>query len=359
MKAGIVGCGFISDIYLQNLTTHFKTPEVVACADLDAGRARQQADKYAIQALSMDELLRNPDIELIINLTTPAAHKEIILAALSHGKHVYSEKPLATSMKDAQEILALARKLNLQVGCSPDTLLGAGLQTALQAVDDGRVGKLLSATAFWSSRGHERWHPNAAFYYQYGGGPLLDMGPYYVSMLVAALGQVEEVSAMGSRAFKQRTLETGPHAGTSFDVEIDTHFSASLRMASGVIVTLILSFDIWANHLPRLEIYGTGGTLSVPDPNTFGGDVQLYTPETGEFQSLPPVSQNAGNMRGIGAMQMSRAIASGRPFLTQANLSSHVLEILLGIERSAIIGQPVKMKTAYQKQAFEAFTALE
>jgi len=356
VKAGLVGCGFISDIYLQNLTRRFGGPEVVACADLDAARARAQAARYGIRAAQSPEaLFQDPGIELIINLTTPLAHRDVILSALRHGKHVYTEKPLATCMEDADAILGEATKRGLLVGCSPDTLLGGGLQTVLKAVDDGRIGKPLAATAFWSSRGHERWHPNPAFYYQPGAGPLLDMGPYYITALVAALGPATRVEAMSGRAFRERVIATGPKAGTAFPVAVDTHFSAGIRMACGAVVTAMFSFDVWAARLPRMELYGTEGTLSVPDPNTFGGDAQLYTPGAGDYETLAPVSDAVENMRGIGASQMSRAIRTGEPLITDIGLTYHVLEILCSMEQSARTGLPVTLKSTYEKPPFRVY----
>ena len=347
VRAGIVGCGVISEIYLKNLRERFHAIDVACCADMDPQRASARAAQFNILAVTPEALLQDPEIELVINLTNPAAHAKVILDALRAGKHVFTEKPLALSTAEADEIHPESARRGLLVGCAPDTLLGAGLQTALCAVKSGWIGRLLGASAAWSSRGHERWHTAPAFYYQRGGGPHLDMGPYYISALIMLMGPVKSVRALSRRAFDTRVFGAGPHAGERFPVDVDTHYAALLEMACGATVNLLLSFDIWATRLPRMELYGTGGTLSVPDPNTFDGPVQLYTPASGQFETLPLVNPFRENARGLGVSEMARCIAGEREgFTANIDLARHALEVMLLIDESARTGGAVDCRTS-------------
>ena len=346
IHAGIIGCGVISEIYLKNLRDRFHSIQVDCCADTDPARAGLRAGQFGIQAVSPDALLKDPELEMVINLTNPAAHTGVIMDALRAGKHVFTEKPLALTNADADMILRESTARGLLVGCAPDTLLGAGLQTSLFALRSGWIGRPLSATAFWSSRGHERWHTSPLFYYQHGGGPHLDMGPYYISALILLLGPVRAVHAVSRRAFSERVYGAGGHAGESFPVDVDTHYSALLEMAGGAAVDLMLSFDVWATRLPHMEIYGTGGTLSVPDPNTFDGPVELYTPASDRFETLPLVNPFRENARGIGASEMARCIAEGRSDHTAGiRMARHALEVMLAIDESARTGRTVVCTT--------------
>ncbi|MDR2750357.1 MAG: Gfo/Idh/MocA family oxidoreductase, partial [Clostridiales bacterium] len=271
-NVGIVGCGVISGIYLDNITSRFKGVKALSCADMDSSKSAASASKYGLKQESVSELLANPDIDVVLNLTTPLSHKEISISALRAGKHVFSEKPLGATFAEASEIIDEADRLGLRVGCAPDTILGAGLQTAFEAVRSGSVGDPVAASAFFFCPGHELWHENPAFYYLPGGGPVLDMGPYYFTALVSALGPAKRVCAM-SRRSGERTVHRGQLKGQSIPVEVDTHSSAIIEFESGVIATCMLSFDIWAAKLPRIEIYCSAGTILLPDPNTFGGPV--------------------------------------------------------------------------------------
>lgn len=345
LRIGVIGCGVISGIYLKNLTARLQGAKVVACADLDKERSRQRAEEYGLAQMTVSELLASPEIDIVFNLTIPASHAPISMAALEHGKHVYSEKPLATNLGDARRLLELAAEKGLYVGCAPDTFLGAGLQTTMKAISDGWIGKPLSAVAFFSCRGHELWHVNPDFYYQPGGGPHLDMGPYYLTALTAALGGVERVSAMGSRAFPTRTIQAGPRTGEEIPVDVDTHISAVLEFRCGVVANLMLSFDVWATNLPKLEIYGTSGSLALPDPDYFDGPVLLRSAGSQEFQELPLLYPHRENLRGLGLARMCRAIEEGTAHPASGELALHVLEVALALERSAATGESVRCTT--------------
>lgn len=276
IKVGIIGCGKISGIYMENCAK-FEVLDLVACADLDVNRAREQAKQYHIpRASSVDELLQDPDIQIVINLTIPAAHAEVCLKALEAGKHVYVEKPLAVTREEGKAVLEAARQRGLMVGSAPETFFGAGIQTALKLIQDGAIGRPVSAAAFMMSRGHEFWHPDPEFYYAKGGGPMFDMGPYYLTALIQLLGPIKRIAGMTGKALERRTITSEKKYGQSIDVEIPTHVTGTLEFAQGAIVTLTTSFDIFGGStLPPIEIHGTEGTLLVPDPNSFGGPVKL------------------------------------------------------------------------------------
>ena len=297
-KIGIIGCGNISGIYLKAPQV-FPILELIACADLEMSRAQAKADEFNLQALSVDELLAHPEIEIIINLTIPAAHAEVAEAAVARGKSVYSEKPLALRTDDGRNLLAHAAQAGVRVGGAPDTFLGAGLQTCRKLIDDGWIGEPVAATAFMMSHGHEHWHPSPEFYYQYGGGPMFDMGPYYLTALVALLGPVARVTGATRTTFPTRTITSQPKYGQTIQVEVPTHVVGVLDFAAGPIATIITTFDVWSAELPRLEIYGTRGTLSVPDPNTFGGPVRVRLAGSNEWQEVPMPFHYATNSRGI------------------------------------------------------------
>ena len=348
MRAGIIGCGVISDIYLKNLTGKYTNPVFTACADIRPEAAQKRAMEYGIRAMSVEEMLSDPQIDLILNLTTPLNHTQISLQALEHNKHVFSEKPLAVTLEDGKQILDLAREKGLQVGCSPDTFLGAGLQTAFKALRNGWIGEPVAAAAFWSSRGHERWHGNPGFYYTAGGGPHYDMGPYYITALINALGRVRRVNAISRRTFPQRLVTAeGPMHGARIPVEVETHLSASLEFDSGVIATVLMSFDLWSTNLPRLEFYGTAGTLCAPDPNFFDGPVKIRTQYDDAFREIPLVNPFTGNARGLGLAQMCRAIENGGSILSCGEQALHVLEVIEAIDKAGRTGKCVFCETPY------------
>jgi len=334
VKIGIIGCGSISGAYLKRLTGEFSFLEVAACADLDADRARSRAEEYGIPAAAPDDLLADPNMELVINLTPPAAHAPLCRRILEAGRHAYVEKPLATTLEDGRELVELASGRGLRLGCAPDTFLGGGCQTCRRLIDQGAVGKVVGAAAFMLCPGHESWHPSPEFYYQIGGGPLFDMGPYYLTALVNLLGPVKAVAAMTSRAFETRTIGSEPKRGAVMRVEVPTHYAGTMQFETGVLATVVMSFDSWGGELPFIEVYGTEGTLSVPNPNIFGGPVRLRRGRA-EWEEIPLDSPFTENWRGLGVAELVDALASGRPHRASGELACHVLEIMTSFGLSA------------------------
>lgn len=326
LTAGILGCGNISEVYLKNCQA-LPHLALLACADIHPERAAAKAAQFDIQPLSIPELLADPAIEIIINLTPPAAHATINLAALEAGKHVYTEKPLAVSRQDGQRTLELARGRGLRVGSAPDTFLGVGLQTCRKLLDEGAIGVPVAATAFMSGHGPEAWHPNPRFFYKQGAGPLFDVGPYYLTALVSLLGPVARVAGSARASFPERRITSEAHYGEVIQVEVPTHVAGVLDFANGVIGTLITSFDIWAANLPYIEIYGSEGTLSVPDPNTFGGPVRLWQHDGG-WRDIPLIRGYSENSRGLGAADMAQAIGGEHPHRANGDLAYHVLDVM-------------------------------
>lgn len=348
---GIVGTGVISGTYLDHLG-RLPGVEVVAVADLDLARAQAIADQHAgIRALSPADLMAAPDVDLVLNLTIPAAHAPVHQAALQAGKHVYGEKPLAVDRAEAEPLLKLAAANNLRIGCAPDTVLGTGTQTARAALDRGDIGVPTAASASFVTPGHELWHPAPEFYYQPGGGPVLDMGPYYVTSLVTLLGPVRRVTGRAGRAKQQRTVASGPKAGQVFEVEVPTHVSGILEHASGALTTVLMSFDVWAARLPKIEIYGTEGSLSVPDPNTFDGTVEIATATERNWTPLPVLGGYAGAGRGVGVADMARAIRTGGPHRADGALAYHVLDVLESLLEAADQDQPVDVASTVERPA--------
>jgi predicted dehydrogenase len=330
-KIGVIGCGNISSIYLTN-SNRLENIETVAVADLDADKASAQADKFSIPRVAdVDELLAMDDIEIVLNLTPPPAHASLALRAIEAGKHVYIEKPLAITRREGKSILDAAEAKGLRVGCAPDTFLGAGLQTCRKIIDEGLIGKPVAATAFMACHGHESWHPSPEFYYKPGGGPMLDMGPYYLTALVHLIGPVKSVTGSTAITFPQRTITSEPLKGQVMDVEVPTHVAGLLEFAQGAVGTIVTSFDVWAANLPRIEIYGTEGTLSVPDPNRFGGPIRLRRASEAEWIDRDLVFPYAENARGLGVADMASAIRSGREHRASGKLAYHVLDIMESI----------------------------
>jgi predicted dehydrogenase len=348
LKIGIVGVGKISEQYFAAFAG-LPGLELVAVADLDEQRAAQVAGEQGVEFLSVDALLADPRIGAVLNLTIPAAHAEIATRALAAGKHVYGEKPLALHPAEAVGLLETAAATGLRVGSAPDTVLGTGIQTARDAIDSGLIGTPVGATAFWAAPGHEAWHPSPAFYYQPGGGPLFDMGPYYLTALVTLLGPVVRVSGVVSRSQRERSIATGPLAGQGIPVAIDTHVTAVLEHASGAASTVTVSFDVWASRIPNIEVYGTDGTLSVPDPNNFSGAVSVYTSADREWREVPPSAGYVGAGRGFGLADMARAIETGRPHRASGELAFHVLEIMDAVIRSGHEHRLVTLESTVQR----------
>ena len=332
-KIGIIGCGNIFDAYIKGCAM-FRTVQVVACADINMEAAQAKATEHKLQAMTVEELLADSSIGAVINLTVPKVHAEVSMKILRAGKHVYSEKPLALTVEEGRKVLDYAREKNLRVGCAPDTFLGAGLQTCRKLIDDGWIGKPLSGTAFMMARGPESWHPNPAFFYQQGVGPMLDMGPYYITALVHLLGPVKAVSAMTGKAYEQRLATCKEHFGEMLPVEVPTHNSGSILFDSGAIISLVVSFDVHRHKHSLIEIYGTNGSLAVPDPNRFGETVSLFTASEGNWREMPFAFGYKENSRGIGLADMVQGIQSGRPHRCDGSLALHALEVMLAFEKS-------------------------
>jgi predicted dehydrogenase len=337
MTLGIIGVGKISEQYFAAFE-NLPGVRLVAVADLDLDRARTVAEAQGVDALSVDDLIADPRIQAVLNLTIPAAHAEVDLRVLEAGKHVYGEKPLALSPAEAEPILRLAEEKGLRVGSAPDTVLGTGIQTARQVLDAGTIGKPVAAHAFWGAPGHELWHPAPAFYYQPGGGPLFDMGPYYLTALVTLLGPITRVQGAALRSDRVRSAASDPEA-REIPVTVDTHVSAVLTHASGAVSTVTVSFDIWATRIPNIEVYGTAGTLSVPDPNHFSGQVQVATSEEREWKDVEPSAGFVDAGRGCGLAEMADAIRRGVPHRASGELAFHVLEVMDAILDPAATGE--------------------
>jgi predicted dehydrogenase len=327
-KIGIIGCGNISGIYLKN-SQLFEILDTVACADLYIDRAKTKAGEFNVpKACTVEELLADPEIQIVVNLTIPKAHADIAVAALDAGKCVHNEKPLAVNREDGKKILKLAEAKGLRVGCAPDTFLGGGLQTCRKLIDDGWIGEPVAATAFMTTHGPEGWHPDPDFYYQPGGGPMFDMGPYYLTALITLMGPVRRVTGSARVTFPQRTISSQPKYGTVIQVNTPTHIAGVMDFASGAMGAIVTSFDVWAAELPRIEVYGTAGTLSVPDPNGFGGPVRVRRAGASEWSEVPLTHGYAENSRGISVADMAYALHSGRPHRANGELAYHVLDIM-------------------------------
>ena len=349
VKIGVVGCGTISETYLRQCK-NFGFLEVTACADLDGDRARSRAAEFGIpKACDVAEILADPEIEIILNLTVPKAHAAVGLAALESGKHLYTEKPLAITREEARLMLERAETKGLRIGCAPDTFLGGGLQTCRKLIDDGWIGQPLAATAFKMGLkrglGPERWHPDPEFYYQVGGGPMFDMGPYYLTALLALLGPVSQVTGSTTISYPERLITSQPKYGTRIKVETATHIVGIIHFVSHVIGTIITSFDIQASELPNLEIYGTAGTLSLPDPNGFGGPVRIKRDGAAGWSEVPLAYGYTENNRGIGLADMAAALRSGRPHRADGRLAYHVLDVMHAFEEASREGKRVTLSS--------------
>ncbi|MET9908600.1 Gfo/Idh/MocA family oxidoreductase [Streptomyces sp. NPDC006476] len=347
-RIGIVGLGVISQAYLGTLTEH-PDVQIAAVADLDAARAAEVAQQLpGTEALSVEDLLAASDLHTVLNLTTPAAHAEIALEAIGRGKHVYTEKPLASAFDDGRAVLDAAAAAGVGVACAPDTVLGTGTQTARAAVDAGLIGRPFAASAVMVTPGHERWHPNPDFYYGPGGGPLLDMGPYYISALVHLLGPVRTVTGASSRLRGERVIGSGPRQGERIPVEVDSHVSGVLEHTSGALSTLTTSFDGVTTTAAPIEVHGERGTLAVPDPNQFDGEVQLFELGGTDWRTLAPSAGYADAARGIGLLDFLRA-DDRRPPRAGGDVALHVLETMTALLRSAAEGRRITLTTSVER----------
>ena len=361
IRVGVIGIGDISDVYLNNLKK-YDAVEVTACASRGLEKAQRKAAQHGIPKAyaSGDELIADPEIDLVLNLTTPQAHFTYNLAALQAGKHVYTEKPLAMTYDEGRQLIALAREKGLLIGCAPDTFLGGRLQNIRELIDSGRLGRITGGGAYFVGHGHEFHHPSPAFFYQPGAGPLYDMGPYYMTALLSLLGPVKRVCAMACKAGETRVVPSGPCEGQVLPVDVETHICATLEFACGAVVTLTCSFDVWDSELPRLELYGTEGTVLIDEkdpisgPNLFGGDTLLRTREQYRWKEPERLPEHVNtpweavpnchpfnsisheeNPRGIGLVDLVYALQDGRTPRASGDMALHSLEVMECIMRSA------------------------
>lgn len=345
MKVGVIGCGNISPVYLR-VAQRFPEIEVFAVADAIPELAQKRAQQFGIpHVLSVDELLNHPEIEVVLNLTPPQAHAPVNKAALLAGKHVYCEKPFGVNRDEAREVLQIAQQKGLYIGCAPDTVLGAGIQTCLKLLHDGAIGEPVGAGAFMLCPGHEHWHPNPEFFYKEGGGPMLDMGPYYLTALVTLLGAVRRVAGMSRITRPTRVITSEAKYGKVIQVETPTHITGAMEFHNGAIATVIMSFDVHAHRLPCIEVYGTEGTLGVPDPNGFGGPVLLRKAGEQEWREMPLTHPYAEQYRSLGLAEMIRAIQEGRPNRLNGVLAYHVLDAMLAFNDSSAAGRHIELES--------------
>lgn len=353
VNIGILGLGNISGIYLQNLTQVFKEVRIAGVYDLLPEKVAEACEKYEIPNKgyqSMEELLADPEIELVLNLTRPFEHYDVSKAALLAGKHVYSEKPLAATYEEGKELVELAEEKGLYLGGAPDTYLGAGIQTCRRLIDAGFIGRPIAAHAHMKCHGHETWHPSPEFYYQNGGGPMMDMGPYYVTALVNLLGRVKGLTGSASKGFETRTITSQPKAGKVVPVEAYTHLNGIMDFENGAVGTITTSFDVYCDNGCVLEIYGTEGTIKVPDPNGFDGPVYLYRKEDKEFKQVPLMFDYPENSRGLGLADMAKAIRTGRRARANCEQTLHVLEIMTSVEKSGEEKKYITLESPYERE---------
>jgi len=338
----VVGCGNISNQYLRNLAA-FPDVQVLFCADLDVSRASAQAAAYDVPgAGSVQQAIEHPGVQLVVNLTVPAAHAEVASAAIAAGKHVWNEKPLALDVGSGRDLLKEAENNGVRIGCAPDTVLGAGIQSARRLIASGAIGVPLSALTLLQGPGPQVWHPDPEFLFAPGAGPLFDLGPYYLSVLATLLGPVTRVAAVGRRPGESRIIGAGPRAGTEFPVTVSTSVAALAEFAAGQAASLLFSWDSPLSRQGFVEITGTDATLAVPDPNRFDGDLRVRRAGEKEWAVIPSTGAAAG--RGTGIVDLVRAIDRGEPHRASGEMALHVLDTMIAIERSATVAgfEPVE-----------------
>jgi predicted dehydrogenase len=347
-RVAIVGCGVISRAYAHTMRK-LGFIELAACVDAAPGRAEEIANEFGAKASTFEAVLQDPTIDAVVNLTPPLAHAAVMTAVLEAGKAAFSEKPLGVEFEQGTALVDLANGAGLRLGCAPDTFLGAGLQTARAVIDRGDIGEPLAANAFMLGSGPERWHPSPALFYQHGAGPLLDMGPYYLTALVQLLGPARAVSASARVSRAQRPILSEPLRGELIDVEVPTHVAALVEFEAGPIATLVTSFDVQASRYRNIEVYGTEATLSVPDPNTFGGPLMIRHNGDEKWTEIDLLPAHLPQQRGIGLADMMWAQRSGRPHRTSSALALHVLELMTGALTAATGGRRVDLRTTCER----------
>lgn len=354
-KIGVamIGVGSISGIYLENITKTFSDLRLVGVCDLVREKAENAKAQYPEVKIydTMYDAFKDSEVEIVLNLTRPYEHFEVSKQALLHGKHVYSEKPLAATFEEGTELVFLAEEKSLMLGGAPDTYLGAAIQTCRKLIDDGYIGTPIGASAAMVCRGHEGWHPDPAFYYQHGGGPMMDMGPYYVTALVNLLGGVSGLTGVTKTSFDKRLITSEPLRGTVVDVEVPTYVTGTLNFDNGAIGTIFTTFDVYYSRQDCLEVYGSEGTIIVPDPNGFGGQIQLMRREDSGFKDIPLCFDYSQNSRGLGLADMAAALRDGREFRADYHQTLHVLEILTGFDKSSKAKAYLPLTTKYTRRA--------
>ena len=351
VKVGIIGCGNISGIYFKMMSQVYEVLQVAACADLVSERAAAKAAEFAgVRAMTVDELLADEQIRIVVNLTIPKAHAEVAMQAVQAGKSVYNEKPLAITREEGKALLKAARAKKVLVGGAPDTFMGGGGQTCRRLIDEGAIGKPVAATAFMLCHGHEGWHPDPEFYYQTGGGPMFDMGPYYLTALVNLLGPVRRVTGSARITFSTRTIGSEKKRGQVIKVEVPTHVAGVMDFESGAVATLVTSFDVWAHTCPRIEVHGSEGSMLVPDPNTFTGPVKVRRGGESDWTEMP-LSHPADINRGTGVADMAYALLSGRPHRASGELAYHVLDVMHAFHDASAKGRHVTLRSTCQRPA--------
>jgi predicted dehydrogenase len=339
VRVGVVGCGIVAKVYVEG-STAFDSFDVVACADLDVESAEAFAELHRLKASTVDELIADPSIEVVLNLTPPAAHAPVMRAALEAGKHVYTEKPITTTVAEGRELLAEADRRGLRIGCAPDTFLGAAYEAARELIANGEIGSPLAATATFLVGGPDSWHPNADFFYRAGGGPMLDIAPYYLTAIASLLGPYRAALGLATTPTPERRFGVGPRAGEAFTVDVPTHAVAALQLESGALATVTVSFEAFGQYSSGLVVHGSGGSLELPDANAFGGAVRIRN-GNGEWKPVEYESPGAQETRGLGLDEMLRAIRNERPHRASGALGLHVLETALAALRSAEEGRTV------------------
>jgi len=348
VRVGVVGCGVISRHYAEN-AGGFDSFEVVACADVDAAAAERLAADHGLEVASVDELVADPSIEVVLNLTPPTVHVDVIRQALAAGKHVYSEKPLATTAAEAGALVAEAERRGLRLGCAPDTFLGGAYQAARRLLDAGAIGEPLSVSGAMLVGSQATWHPNPDIFFADGAGPLLDMGPYYLTAIVALLGPVRRVAGFASTRVRERAIEIGPRAGERFTADTPTHTAAVLELAGGITANLVASFEAVGHHVSTLEIHGTEGMLALPDPNAFDGPVRVRRLRNGWSDAFPPLGEQ--DARGIGLHDLIEAIAAERPHRASGELAHHVVDVARTILAAAAASRTLEVGTSVERPA--------
>lgn len=348
-RVGIVGCGVISRAYVENARA-FDLFEITVCADLDEARRDAFATEHELTPLTVDELLGHDGIDIVLNLTPPVAHVQVIRAALAAGKHVYSEKPIATTEPEAEALVLEAERRGLRIGCAPDIFLGGAYQAARELIDRGAIGTPLSASGAMLVGGQASWHPDPDTFFADGAGPLLDMGPYYLTALVALLGPVRRVTGFASTLIHERVIETGPRTGEVFHSSTPTNTTAALEFAGGATATLVASFEAPSQYVCDLKIYGSDGVLSLPDPNAFGGTVRLRQGRE-DWEDVVYAGRGSREARGLGLAEMVEAIDASHPHRASGRLARHVVGVARGILEAAVAGVAVEVRSEADQPA--------